>query len=104
MIIYNITFHIADGVRDECVRFLKTDYIPFVLRDGVLTKPQLCRVLAQSEEGSSYALQFQVDNMELLNDWWKKNGEKLSSLIVERFSDEVVGFTTLLEHIGHDVV
>ena len=104
MIIYNITFHIADDVLDDCIRFLKQEYIPFVLKDGTLTHPQLCKVLSQSEEGSSYALQFQVSSMTLLNDWWKKNGNEMNNMVVKSFGNQVTGFTTLLERLNHEVI
>lgn len=102
MIVYNITFHIDKEVLTDCLSFLREIYIPRALQGAILETPQLCRVLGQEEgESSSYALQFQVEGIARLNDWWKAEGESLNALLVERFSDKVVGFTTLLEKLDH---
>lgn len=104
MIIYNITFHVENKAIDDCILFLKETYIPAALKDEVLLHPQLCKVLGDTDgESSSYALQFHVEDIEQLNDWWKKHGEELNSLLVRRFADKVVGFTTLLEKIDHQI-
>lgn len=102
MIIYNITLHIDNEVLADCLLYLKETYIPAALEGKVLNNPQLCRVMGHAgEEGSSYALQFQAENMHLLNEWQDKYGEGLNTLLSERFSDKVIGFTTLLEKLDH---
>jgi len=102
MIIYNITFHIENAILEECLVFLKETYIPTALKNEILDAPRLCKVLGKSEDdSSSYALQFQVESVEKLNDWWKCNGEELNALLVKQFAGKVMGFTTLLEQLEH---
>ncbi len=105
MIIYNITFHVDNTILEEYIEFLKKQYIPEALKGEILESPRLCKILADSKDGSSsYSLQFHVENTNLLNDWWKENGNRLNDLMLERFADKVMGFTTLLESIDHEQI
>ncbi len=103
MIIYNITFHIDNKVLDECLIFFKKEYIPKAIANKILENPRFCKILSHSEDGStSYSLQFQVKNLDALNNWWKECGNLLNEQLVKRFSEQVMGFTTLLEAVNHE--
>ncbi len=104
MIIYNITFHIDNTILDECLDFIKKQYIPLAMEDKIVVNPQLCKIMMQSADGSSsYSLQFYVESAYLLDIWQQKNGARLNNLVVERFADKVLGFATLLEIVNHTI-
>lgn len=102
MIIYNITFHIENSVLAECVNFLKSTYIPLATQSGFMHSPCFHRILPHEEDvdGSSYAVQLKVKNIETLNYWIEKEGVALSQLLVKKFGSRVIGFTTVLEEIA----
>ena len=102
MIIYNITFHIENSVLTECVNFLKSTYIPLATQSGFMHSPGFHRILPHEDEvdGSSYAVQFKVKNIETLNYWIEREGVSLSQLLVKKFGPKVMGFTTVLEEIA----
>lgn len=100
MIIYNTTFHIENDILDECLFYLKKNYIPQAATSGFLQQPYLRRVLtAQNDEGTSYSVQFHVKNIDTLNYWMQEEGQHLHNDLITRFGSKVVGFTTLLEDI-----
>lgn len=100
MIVYNTTFHIDNAVLDECLHYLKKEYISKAVVSGFLHQPCLRRVMQTvREEGSSYSVQFSVKNVDTLNFWLQSEGEALHKSLVNRFGNKVVGFTTLLEEI-----
>ena len=106
MIIYNTTFHIAFGILEEGVEFLKNEYIPSAIKNGILTHPRLCKIIhAGTDEGESFSVQFQVENIDALNRWMEKEGNMLHHALSTRFKEKIVGFSTLLEEIeitGHE--
>ncbi len=100
MIIYNTTFHIHQDILDECLAYLKSDYIPKAARSGILRTPRLRRVLqSANEEGESYSVQFHADDIDSLNRWIREEGAALQQALINRYREKIVGFSTLLEEI-----
>ena len=70
MIVYNTTFHIEKDSINECLAYLKKQYIPKAAASGFLQKPCLRRIIqTEQEEGESFSVQFHVKNMDTLNFW-----------------------------------
>lgn len=100
MIVYNTTFHIENEVLEDCLLYLKKTYIPKAAASGFLSRPYLRRVLqVEEEEGSSFAVQFHVKNVDTLNYWLEQEGRILQKDLAWRFGSKMVGFTTLMEEI-----
>lgn len=100
MIIFNTTYHVDNLVLDDFIKFLRNEFIPAATASKELSEPRLTRVLAQEpQEGSSFALQFEVEELEKLDDWYDQIGDNLNEDLVAKFGSQVVGFSTLLEVI-----
>ncbi len=101
MLVYNITFHIEEDILQECLEFLKKEYIPQATRSGFLHSPCMRRIFPydEGEKTNSYAIQFHVKNIDTLNLWIENEGRGISQKLIDRFGRKVVGFTTLLEEI-----
>lgn len=100
MIVYNTTFHLEKEIHDECLDYLKTNYIPAATASGFLQSPLLLRVMhTAEEEGFSYSVQFRVKNADTLQYWLEKEGSALQGALVNRFGHQIAGFTTLLEEV-----
>ncbi|MDL2278308.1 DUF4286 family protein [Parabacteroides sp. OttesenSCG-928-G07] len=100
MIVYNTTFQIDRDILDDCLTYIKEEYLPAAIASGSLSKPVLRRILhAHNEEGESYAVQFHVANTDVLNQWLSSEGNRIVQALVDHFGDKIVGFTTLLEEI-----
>ncbi len=100
MIVYNTTFYIEKDCVDSCLEYLKEKYIPAIVADEVLRQPSLRRVLfVQEDESESYALQFHVADMDVLQEWLERRGHVVHKQLVDTFGSKVVGFSTLLEEL-----
>lgn len=100
MIVFNTTFHIHKDIVDECLEYLKNNYIPKASGSGILYNPCMRRILdSANEEGESFSIQFHTQDVDSLNDWARLEGAALQQELVERYKEKIVGFSTLLEEI-----
>lgn len=99
MIIYNTTFQVSNAGADEFLNWLRTIYVPQALSGGELSCPQLARVMANRDDGSSYALQFRVESLSVLQRWNRSTGKGLRQRLATLFGDRVTGFSTMLDVI-----
>lgn len=101
MIIYNTTYHVADSKEREFIEWLRSVYIPRAIESGELTLPQLTLVMSgeTGNGGNSYSLQFHATSVETLEIWYHKTGINLVQEIERIFSQNVVGFSTLMQKI-----
>ena len=99
MLVYNTTYHVEDDVHDNFLIWLKESYIPAVEKEGTLKAPLLCRLLSHHHEGTSYALQWKVEDSAQLHRWHSLQGERFTKELVQMFNEKVVGFPTLMEVI-----
>ncbi|MDY4250168.1 DUF4286 family protein [Bacteroides pyogenes] len=97
MLIYNTTFQVEDDAHDNFLIWIKESYIPEIEAHGVLKSPRLCRILSHRDEGSSYSLQWEVENSGLLHRWHFEQGARLNGELTKIFKDKVIGFPTLME-------
>lgn len=100
MIIFNTTYHVENIILDDFIQYLKNEFIPTATSDKEFSNPRLTRVMTQEvQEGSSFALQFEITELEKLDDWYDQVGDSLNEDMIARFGSQVVGFSTLLEVI-----
>lgn len=97
MLIYNTTYHVADEVHEHFLIWLKEYYIPEIEKEGSLRTPRVCRILSHRDDGSSYSVQWEVENSAMLHRWHQSQGVKINDELVKAFKDKVVGFPTLME-------
>ena len=97
MLIYNTTFHTEDDVHDHFLIWLRESYIPEVEKYGILKLPRLCRVLSHHDEGTSYSLQWEVDDSTCLHRWHLDQGKTFNEELTRMFGNKVIGFPTLME-------
>lgn len=102
MIVYNTTFHIDPEILEECLKFIRTVYIPRATGRGFLQAPALRRIMVEEEDmkNRSYAIQFHVENVEMLQYWLDNEGVALQQELLQRFGHKVAGFATLLEEMS----
>lgn len=98
MIIFNTTFHVDDSLKNKFLDFIKNSYVPKALTDNILKEPRLSEILSQEEhpEGTNYALQFLVSDVETLNIWYKSTGLELNKDLAATFGQKVAGFSTVM--------
>ncbi|MDR1517582.1 MAG: DUF4286 family protein [Dysgonamonadaceae bacterium] len=100
MMILNTTFHLDDEIHAEALDYLKTVYIPGAIKSGKAAEARLRKVLGSGDEdGHSYSLQFSIADLDALKEWNAQTGRMLNAKLIERFSDKVIGFSTLLQEM-----
>lgn len=100
MIIYNTTFHVNDEVEKMFLDFIRLQYVPLAIADGIMKQPVLSRVMGSAHDGgTSYALQMQAESVKELQKWCLTTGKTLSTRITTHFGSSVVGFTTMMDVI-----
>ena len=99
MIIYHTTYHLTNEAYPKGLNFFKSEFIPAATRSGILFNPRMMRVLNEDADvnGVSLSIQFCVDNMSVLDEWIAEEGRTLNKTMTDKFNDEIVGFSTLLE-------
>lgn len=76
------------------------EYIPDVISTNLLFNPTLFHLLVENEPGTnSYALQFEVANLSTLQEWFDHYGVTMQQSLNNRFNEDVLGFTTLMERL-----
>ena len=98
MLIYNITFHLAESIENQWLNWVKETQIPFLLESGLLFEPQLTRILNdQQDGGKSYALQVKCNDIQSLTKWHKIHSATFQQHCDIAFKQDILFFTTVLE-------
>ena len=100
MLIFNTTYLVSDKVYGPWMKWIQEQHIPFMLESELFSLPQVAKVLTNEEqEGTSFSVQFHVQDMETLRLWNQKYGEHFKADFAKQFSTEALFFTTVLELI-----
>lgn len=98
---YNTTFVMPPQLEAEFLTFMREVYVPGVLAQGVLSKPEMRRIVSHEEDvdALSIALSFVAESHEELSDYLHTEGHVYPERLLRHFGEQVLGFTTLMEHI-----
>ncbi len=100
MLTFNTTYHVESSCYDAFVAWLREEYIPVAMKQGVLSEPRMARIMTTEEqEGVSLSLQFFVADLDVLSRWYEECGAGLLESMQQKFAQQVAGFSTLMEHI-----
>ncbi len=99
MILVNTTYHIHTSLVPTFEQWMHSQLIPAANRSGIVTEPQLMKILADvAPECSSYAMHVKAMNMDHAEKW-----EDMSAVIRAELShtcgDKALWFTTYMEII-----
>lgn len=100
MLIVNTTYHISETIEEEWKKWVLEEYVPMVIVPGILKQPRFHHLLIENEPGhQSYALQFEVKDLDSLEFWFKNHGSEMQKSLSDRFHEKALGFTTIMEVI-----
>lgn len=104
MFIYNVTLNVNNTIREEWIHWMKEKHIPDMLRTGIFTQANFCRVLVDEESGgTTYAVQYFCKNREALQAYYKEYSQTLRQEGIDKFGDGVVAFRTELEVLSEHI-
>ncbi len=98
MWIFNITFHPDDSVRQALLDYLRTRLIPVLTSENMLQSPVLMEIHMLDAPG--FALQFDVKDEAVLNEFMEKYWPGYRKAIWARFGESVPFFITRMKKIS----
>lgn len=100
MIVLNTTFHLDESLQEEFVEYMLQKFIPMSTKSGILTSARLARVFGRDDdEGLSFAMEFQVADIEQLEKWNREESNKVYNPLMEKFKEKLIGFSTVMQTI-----
>lgn len=97
MVLYNVTVNIDEDVHDEWLQWMKEVHIPDVMNTGHFLENKICKILAESEGGISYAIQYLCKDMNEYENYQSSHAPRLQKDHTDRYGGKFVAFRTLLE-------
>ena len=96
MIIFNTTFHIDETLQDEFIEYILQEFIPMSTKSGILTS-RFARIYGSNkDEGLSFAMEFQVETIELLEKWNREESNYVYNLLMDKFKEKLGLFYCIL--------
>jgi hypothetical protein len=101
MIVYSVTCLVEDIIRDEWLLWMKEVHLPEVMATGKFISNEMFQIDPhdQSDSGTSFNIQYRLENRALLLDYSVNYGPALKAKTQSKFGDKVVAFRTVLECI-----
>jgi hypothetical protein len=99
MYIYNVTVKIDLDVKDLWIKWMKEVHIPMVMQTGCFLDYKMLRLMLDEEDGDTYAIQYYVDSIEILEQYQKEHGPDLRNETEKIFKDRYVAIRSVLEVI-----
>ncbi len=101
MVIYNVTVHVEDAIREDWLQWMQQTHIPQMLGTGKFSNARICRVHSGEETGGvTYAVQYSCGSFEQLQEYYDSHADILRQRTTERFGDRCLAFRTELELIS----
>ena len=100
MIIYNVTINIDENVAEFWLRWIRKKYIPRMLNTGCFIKGDIYKILAESQGGESYSVQYLCKSMDDYTRYKKIYALTLQKEHEEKFNGKFVAFRTLLKSVS----
>lgn len=98
MLILNTTFLVSDKVQNQWLNWVREQHIPFMLSTKYFINPQIAKILSHdTADGTSYSVQFQINNRETLEKWQREFAGKFEQNCNQIFGNEALFFSTILE-------
>jgi len=97
MILYNVTVKIEKSVEEEWLEWMKTVHIPDVMNTGLFIRYQICRLLIEEEDGSTYSFQYTCADMSSFERYQQEHARVLQADHTRRYKDRFVAFRTMME-------
>lgn len=95
-ILYNVTVSLEASIFPEWLGFMRDEHIPKIFSTGCFSGYKICRIIDQSEETYSVAVQYFAVNQEKFNLYTSRFAPAFQKEYVERFGSSAPVFRTVL--------
>jgi hypothetical protein len=99
-IIYNVTSHVEHSIEQEWLNWMKNVHIPEVIQTGLFLEYKLLKLVSEeSEGGTSYAVQYLLNDVKDFLNYSENYAPALRQKSLDKYGEKVIAFRTLLEVI-----
>lgn len=98
ILIHNITVKVSNNIHDEWLQWKQQLHIPKMMATGCFEKFQMSRILEIDDtDGPTYTVQYYIKEKEAYNHYLKQFAEKLQRDSINKWGDDVISFSTLMQ-------
>jgi hypothetical protein len=97
MVIYNITFIVEESISTNWLQWMKDVFIPTTMGYGLFNSHRILKVVDSPNEGETFCLQYEVDNLSAYEDYQNQHAASLHQLLKSEFGNQQVNFTSIMQ-------
>ena len=95
-ILYNVTVSLEAAIYPEWLAFMREEHIPKIFSTGCFSGYKICRIIDQSEESYSVAVQYFAVDEDNFRIYTTKYAPALQKEYIARFGSSAPAFRTVL--------
>jgi hypothetical protein len=99
MIIFNDTVIIEEAIHQKWLKWMQEVHIPAVMATGYFNSYKVLNVIDSPNEGVTYCIQYETDNIQNFNQFYTKHLHQLQAAHNEQFENQFVLFNTLMQTV-----
>lgn len=99
MIIYNVTVLIDESIEQQWLSWIKPNLIEKILETGFFHSYKLLQVTDSPNEGLTYCLQFNTDEISSLQSYLALYAEQIEQEHQQNFANQLVTFSSTMKLI-----
>ena len=101
MLIYNVTVHVEYAIENQWLEYMLNTHIPDVMATRCFLGARMSKLISdQDQGGSSYSIQYSIENEEQWNTYQSQFAPKLQSEHLQKFGTQCLAFRTQMEVIA----
>lgn len=97
MFVYNITLNMDPDTEAEGLSWIKSDFIPRVMQDGLFHEFQLCKLRFADQDTPAYAVQFYCSDDSEKEHLLHPGQSRYLDWVADRFGLRMMTFATVLD-------
>ena len=98
-ILYNVTISVEALIYADWLEFMRKNHIPKIFSTGCFSGYKICRIIDESEETYTLAIQYFADSLDNFEMYQKKFAPSLQKEYLVQFGESAPAFRTVLQAI-----
>lgn len=98
-ILYNVTISVEALIYADWLEFMRKNHIPKIFSTGCFSGYKICRIIDESEETYTLAIQYFADSLDNFEMYQKEFAPSLQKEYLVQFGESAPAFRTVLQAI-----
>ena len=95
-ILYNVTVSVDAAIFQQWLGFIRTDHIPKIISTGCFSGYKICKMLDESGDNHTVAVQYFADSVEDFEQYQKQFAAPLQKEYIQKFGSSAPAFRSVL--------